>query len=216
MANVNRIPLHAACCVSASLAAAIECAHGGIIRESVHWSVPADDQGLVIDRERLRALHGPAALGDWHVRVFGTSSLQLTGLESGEVGIVRSSLEPGKAGPGELPWALVTGPFSDFGLGTATFGAGVGGLPPDAPNCIGFRFISRADTIQSGWGRLDVGASAASRSSAEIAWQDTPGLGLQVGHTPAAGPMVLLGVATLVGGPRRERAGCQLPARGAA
>lgn len=52
----------------------------------------------------------------------------------------------------------------------------------------------------------DIGSgTAAIRTVAEIAWQDTPGLGIRVGHVPAAGPLVLLGIAALVGGPRRGR-----------
>lgn len=216
MINVNCVLLRAARWAPAVLAVPLECAQGAIIHQSVHWTVPADDQGLVIDLERLQALSGPAALGDWHLRVFGTSSLQFEGREGGGAGLMRYSLDPGKAGPGNLPWALVVGPFSDFGSGTAAFGAEVGEWRLDGPNYFGFRFMSRAGDVHYGWGRLDVGPSAASRSIVEIAWQDTPGLGLQVGYTPAAGPLVLLGIATIVGGPRRERKGRRVPVRGVA
>lgn len=205
MDKANCLLLRAACCAPAVLAVPFECAEGAIIHQSVHWTVPADDQGLVIDLERLQALSGPAALGDWHVRVFGASGLQFEVREGGAAGLMRYSLDPGKAGPGNLPLGLVVGPFSDFGSGTAAFGTGIGEWRLDGPNYFGFRFISRAGDVHYGWGRLDVGPSATSRSIVEIAWQDTPGLGLQVGHTPAAGPLVLLGIATLMGGPRRAR-----------
>jgi hypothetical protein len=148
--------------------------------------------------------------------VFGASSIQFEGREGGGAGLMRYSLDPARSGPGNLPWALVVGPFSDFGLGTAAFGTDVGDWRLDEANYFGFRFTSRAGTVHYGWGRLDVGSSAATRTIVEIAWQDTPGLGIQVGHTPAAGPLVLLGIATIVGGPRRERAGRKTPGRWAA
>ena len=207
MAIVEGIVPHSLCCAAAVLAAALERAEGAIVHQVANWSVPADAQGLVIDLEHLQPSIVAGSPSAWQVRVFGESGLEFAVQDgAGMAGLMRYSLDSASAGPGSLPLDLVVGPFSDFGSGNASFGGAVGQWRLNDANYFGFRFVSREGEVHYGWGRIDVGADAAIRTVVEIAWQDTPGLGVQVGHTPAAGPLVLMGIAALVGGPRRARA----------
>lgn len=206
MANVKLIAPHVLCCAAALLAAAHERAEGAIVHQVMNWSVPATANGVVLDLEQLQPsiiVGSPAA---WQVRVFGESGLEFAVQDgSGMTGLMRYSLDPAIAGPGSLPIDLVVGPFSAFGSGAASFGGGVGQWRLNDANYFGFRFVSRAGDVHYGWGRIDIGTDPTIRTVVEIAWQDTPGLGVQVGHTPAAGPLVLMGIAALTGGPRRAR-----------
>lgn len=205
MTIVKRIAPRSLCCAVALLAAAHESAEGAIVHQVVNWSVPADGQGLVIDLEHLQpSIVAEAAA--WELRVFGESGLEFEVQDGGGMtGLMRYSLDPAIAGPGSLPVDLVVGPFSAFGSGAASFGSAVGQWRLSDANYFGFRFMSREGDVHYGWGRIDIGTDAAIRTVVEIAWQDAPGLGVQVGHTPAAGPLVLLGMAALIGGPRRAR-----------
>lgn len=103
------------------------------------------------------------------------------------------------------PRDLVVSPSREVGARGGSAGDGRGQSSLNGWNVSGTRFVSIAANLRFGAGRIDVGSTAASRVIAEIAWQDVPHTGVQVGHAPAAGPLVLLGIATLVGGPRRER-----------
>ena len=67
-------------------------------------------------------------------------------------------------------------------------------------------FSARVGDARVGWGRIGNPWGEAFPTPVEIAWQDTPDRGIQVGHAPAAGPLVLLGIAALLGGPRQGRA----------
>lgn len=66
-------------------------------------------------------------------------------------------------------------------------------------------FLSGDGVIHCGWGSLNMGASGSDSAIPEIAWQDFPHIAAPVSYVPAAGPLVLLGMATLIGGPRRRR-----------
>lgn len=186
-------------------------ADGAIVYRSGEWDVPAGATGLVIDLEAIEVWSGagPAALESWHLRVFGDPGLHLAGRhgDAPAARLMRYSMDPGQSGPGSLPLELVVGPFSDFGSGAASFGEAVGEWRLNATNYFGFTFVSRAGDVHYGWGRMDIGADAGIRTIAELAWEGTPGLGIQVGHVPSGGPVVLLGIAALVGGPRRTRSG---------
>jgi hypothetical protein len=201
---------------SAFIAAPHGRAEGAIIHRPVTWDVPASGAGLLVDIESGNAIAGLEALGSWHLRIFGESGLAFAARDAdGPVaGLMRYSVDPSQLGPGSLPLDLVVGPFSDFGSGEASFGDAVGEWRFNSANYFGFTFVSRAGNVHYGWGRMDIGADAGTRTIVEIAWQDTPGVGIQVGHVPASGPLVLLGVAALVGGPRRARSGVdtRLPA----
>ena len=69
----------------------------------------------------------------------------------------------------------------------------------------GVPFLSGDGVIHYGWGRLNMGASDSGSAIPEIAWQDLPHIAAPVSYVPAAGPLVLVGMATLIGGPRRRR-----------
>jgi hypothetical protein len=200
------------------LAVALGRAEGAIIHQSVTWHVPADRHGVLVDLEALDLVSGPepAAAAAWHLRIFGDVRLEFAARDGdGTVaGLMRYSVDPSQSGPGSLPLDLVVGPFSDFGSGEASFGDAVGEWRFNSANHFGFTFVSRAGNVHYGWARMDIGADAGTRTIVEIAWQDTPGVGIQVGHVPAAGPLVLLGIAALVGGPRRTRSAvdARLPA----
>lgn len=194
------------CYAAAVLAAALERAEGEVVHQVLNWSVPASADGLVIDLEHLQPSIVAGSAAPWQVRMFGESGLEFAAQDGGGVtGLMRYSLDPTMSGPGSLPVDLAVGPFSQFGSGSASFGGAVGQWRLNDANYFGFRFVSREGDVHFGWGRIGIGADAASRTVVEIAWQDTPGLGMQVGHTPAAGPLVLMGIAALVGGPRRAR-----------
>lgn len=61
-------------------------------------------------------------------------------------------------------------------------------------------------SVRCGLSRADLGCAATVPPIAEIAWQLAPATGGDAGHVPSAGPLVLLGIATLVGSaPARVR-----------
>jgi len=214
MAERNGRLLWSMGCASVLLTAVASHAYGAIIHRTVAWDVPADRAGIAIDLQSVQASSGLATFGGWHVRIHGESSLEFAARErDGPVaGLMRYSIDAGDSGPGNLPLDLVVGPFSDFGSGAVSFGDGAGQWRLNAANYFGFTFMSHEGVAHFGWGRIDIGADVGSRTIVEIAWQDMPGVGIQVGHTPAAGPLALLGIAALVGGPRRARLNPAAPA----
>lgn len=205
--------LRAACGAMAAVSALADVAHGAIVHRGAHWSAPDDGLGLVIDLELLRGSSGPAAICAWHIQVLGESGLEFTRQDAGgAAGLVLYSAHPDRDGPGSLPLALVVRPLSEFGFGHAHFGSDIGRWRLNDANRFGFQFTSRAGDVHCGWGRIDIGATSVIRAITEIAWQDVPDIGVQAGHTPAAGSLVLLGMASVIGGPRRERLDCHLRA----
>lgn len=194
--------LAAVCVASCAILCDEGQASAAIVHREVSWSVPSDGSGLHVDLEMLEAQPNALSLGGWHLRISGDSGLMFG---TQDAGLMLYSADPGQSGPASLPLNLVVGPFSAFGSGQVSFGTGIGQWRIGQPNYFGFRFTSRTGELHFGWGRMDFGSSAADRTIVEIAWHQAPGVGIQVGHVPAAGPLVLMGIAALVGGPRRIR-----------
>lgn len=126
--------------------------------------------------------------------------------QAGGDGLTHCVPSPGIASPGSMALDVVVEPFRH--LETVAVPSGVDAVKwrvSDAV-CVGSGFMLRSGDSRLMWGGCDVSASASDGALMDITWQDMPGRGVQVGHAPAAGPLVLLGVAAIVGGPRRPRA----------
>jgi len=196
-----------------AVSTAITCivtAHAGsaVIHQWVHWSVPDGSSALLIDMEGMRASSDAFEAPGWSLSVRGGAEgmwWSVCDPEDGVTGLMRYSLDALSSGPASVPLELVVGPFGQFGAGQTAFGGEVGQWQLGASNYFGFRFLSRHGDVHYGWGRMDMGDVPGSGTIVEIAWQDTPGFGIQVGHTPSAGLLVLLGLAALVGGPSGTR-----------
>ena len=195
-------------CIASACAACTASAHGAIVHQLVNAAVPADRAGLLVSVRQVQWAFGSGAREHWGLPASGAMGrdLALAGGSAGLAGLMRYSLDAAQSAPGSLPTGLMVGPSSEFGAGAASFGVEVGRWRTGAADYLGSRVVSASGDTHYGWGRIDFDESMSARTLVEIEWQDTPGLGMQVGHAPAAGPMVLLGVAALVGGRRPGRA----------
>lgn len=207
--------------LAAAAASFLACAaDAAIVVWNVNQVIPATPDGLAMNVETGQTdtgsfntdlpgmdlnLRGTTALNFfWAPTYAGASAgVSLTNSVTGAPGtscsnlavgfIVGSSLVGGTSGA-----AFITPSNASFTTG------GGGRWSYDAINYFGFRFTNAAGAIRYGWASVQVGATAATRTLLQVAYEDTGG-SIPVGYPiPAPGAAALLGVAGLAGGRRRR------------
>ena len=112
--------------------------------------------------------------------------------------------EPSGHEPADVLRIMSVGAFGSPGPGASAFSTT--GKRSIGSSCEWTSLASRLGTVRQRYGHIERVMADDVDMKASIAWQDTPTPEGRVGHVPAAGPLVLIGVATLIGGPRRPRA----------
>ncbi len=193
----NRLAAHFATAASAALVA------GAANAAIVHWDcnivVPANIDGSYINVETQTTGVNSSVLG-WDINPYaatglswfnatGSGMMRFPGVTTGSAGSLGQGTAVGAAGSNML------------GTGAVVFGAAAGNWSLNAANYFGFKFLAADGLTHFGFGRMDVGATASTRTVAYIEWQTTAGQTISV--TPAPGAIALLGLAGLAGRRRR-------------
>jgi hypothetical protein len=173
------------------------------------WVIPATLDGLYINVETQVTSSSVGSVPGWDINPYGSDGLQWFN----------------STGGGQLRYpGITTGPAGNLPLGTTVsstgsyntlvtdvvFGASPGNWQLNASNYFGFQFVAADTQTHYGWGRMDVGAAATTRSIMEIGYESTAGTSILVGAgsaPPASvpGPLPLFGATAAFGWSRRLR-----------
>jgi len=201
-------------------AAAALCAAGAANAAVVVWNinqvVPATIDGLYVNVETQQAITtAGSGLPGWDLNPYGTSTTGISffwsGSTNGASAGVRLNTVAGGTTSGttlsSLPQGFSIGAQLTGGASGASFGTGSASFTTTAQgkwtlnaiNYFGFRFTNAAGQVRYGWGAMQVGANAATRTLVTIAYENSGGSIV----VPAPGAIALLGLAGLVSRRRR-------------
>jgi len=201
----SRLEKHFA--VAAAAVAVAGAANAAIVVWNINAVVPASWDGLYVNVETGQAITtAGSGLPGWDLNPYGTSTTSISFFWAGAPGASAGV----RLGTGATLANLATGFTVGASLTGATFGTGGASFAAtaqgkwiyNAVNNFGFRFTNAAGEVRYGWGAMQVGATAATRTLLTIAYEDSGG-SIQVGAVPAPGAIALLGVAGLVSRRRR-------------
>jgi len=211
----SRLEKHFA--VAAAAVAVAGAANAAIVVWNVGAVVPASIDGLYVNVETQQAVTtAGSTLPGWDLNPYGGTNLSFfwSGSTNGSSAGVRLNTVAGGTTSGSTLSNLALGFSIGAQLIGGTSGASFGGGSPsftttaqgkwtlNAVNYFGFRFTNAAGQVRYGWGSMQMGANAATRTLLTIAYEDSGG-SIQVGAVPAPGAIALLGVAGLVSRRRR-------------
>lgn len=174
-------------------------AHAGIVYwANANLSVPANLNGLVINVETRATGTTAAAVPGWDLNPYNTGAI--TWLNASGTGMLRyPGVTTGSAG--RLAFNTIVGSSGSYGSGSVVFGTSAGNWALGSSNYFGFRFTASDGLTHYGWGRMDVGSSANTRTIAELAYNDVAGAPISVGMTstgPSAVTLTFEGAGNLV------------------
>lgn len=205
--RLNRLEKHlATAAVAAGLAGA---ANAAIITWNINAAIPATLDGLYIriDTQQFTSLAGTNVPG-WDINPYGSTSMNFFASATAPNPATTYVRTQASGGPSNLALGTVIGGSSVFANSTtaviSSAGAGANGWSLNSVNYFGFRFHNNTtNAINYGYGIMQVGASATSRTLLAIVYGDA-GESVTVSAIPAPGALALLGVAGLATGRRRR------------
>jgi MYXO-CTERM domain-containing protein len=204
--RLNRLEQHiATAAVAAGFASA---ASAAIITWNINLAVPATLDGLYIkiDTQQATTAAGTTLAG-WDINPYGSTSLSFFASATAPNPATTYVRTQASGGPSSLAGGTVIGASSPFANSTSAVisstGVGANGWSLNSVNYFGFRFHNNTtNAINYGYGIMQVGASATSRTLLSLVYGDA---GESVTIIPAPGAIALLGVAGLAA--RRGRRG---------
>ncbi len=163
------------------------------------WTIPATIDGLYINVETQAT--STSSFAGWDINPYSSSGLGW--YNDGQTDGRGSMYFPGVTvgPPSNLPLGMVVGStqtFTGFAQPVA-FGAGTGQWVLNASNYLGFRFNGGDGFQRYGWLRIDIGASATTRTIMEVGYNNTPGESILVGQTVVPEPSTVV-MGLLAGG----------------
>jgi len=176
------------------------------------WVIPANIDGLYINVETQAVSSNSSLVPGWDLNPYSSGgSSNLSWFNSSGGGQLRyPGITSGAAG--NLPLGTTVSSTGSYNTSTASvvFGASPGNWQLNASNYFGFKFVAADTQTHYGWGRMDVGAAATTRSIMEIGYESTAGTSILVGAgsaPPASvpGPLPLFGATAAFGWSRRLR-----------
>jgi MYXO-CTERM domain-containing protein len=187
-------------------AAAALCAAGAANAAVVTWNInaviPANIDGLYINVETQQTGTAGSGVAGWDINPYGATALSFFSSTGG--GYMRT---PGATSgvAGNLASGTSIGASGSWSTSTTavTFGSNPGNWQLNAVNYFGFRFVGGDGQVRYGYGVMQVGANAATRTLLSVAYESTAGAAIAVGAVPAPGALALLGVAGLASRRRR-------------
>jgi MYXO-CTERM domain-containing protein len=186
-------------------AAAALCAAGAANAAVVTWNcnltIPANIDGLYINVETQQSGSAGSGVAGWDINPYGATALSFFSSTGG--GYMRfPGATTGVAGNLNPNNGTVVGASGSWSTSTTavTFGSAAGNWQLNAVNYFGFRFIGGDGQVRYGYGVMQVGANAATRTLLSVAYESTAGASIIV---PAPGALALLGVAGLASRRRR-------------
>jgi len=173
------------------------------------WVIPATIDGLYINVETQVTATTVGSVPGWDLNPYGSSTLRFFNSTGG--GQLRyPGITSGAAGNLPLGTTVSSSGSYNTAVDAVTFGASPGNWQLNASNYFGFKFVAADTQTHYGWGRMDVGAAATTRSIMEIGYESTAGTSILVGAgsaPPASvpGPLPLFGATAAFGWSRRLR-----------
>lgn len=144
----------------------------------VDWVIPANIDGLYINVETQTTGTSAGSVAGWDINPYGATNL--TWFNAVGTGMMRyPGVTTGSAG--NLAQKTPVSSAGSFSSGAVVFGSAPGNWVLNADNYFGFRFVGSSGQTHYGWGKMEVGASAAVRTIKEIAWESTPNAPIFVG-----------------------------------
>jgi len=189
---------------AAAIALSTSGAEAQVVWNNVNIAIPATIDGLYVNVETGATTTLPGNnLPGWDINPYGTSTTAISlfwstgsnGLSQG----VKLNTVAGGAGSfvGSLPYGYTIGPSlvgGSYGTGGTNFTTtDPGKWLYNADNYFGFKFTAADGLIHYGYGKIQVGANAASRFLTGFGYQVTPGAPINVGDgdpipTPCVSP----------------------------
>jgi MYXO-CTERM domain-containing protein len=188
---------------AAAAAALASGANAAIVVWTINAAVPANVDGLYIKIDTQQV--SGTSISGWDLNPYGSTSLNFFASSSSPNPATTYVRTQASGGPSSLAGGTVIGPSSQFTNSTAAVitsaGVGSNGWTLNAINYFGFRFHNNTtNAINYGYGAMQVGANAATRTLLFIEYGDA---GESVTVVPAPGAVALLGLVGLVGRRRR-------------
>ncbi|MFM9098603.1 MAG: hypothetical protein ACKOQW_09960 [Phycisphaerales bacterium] len=207
MRNLNRLESYAlaATAVTASL---VTSANAAVVTSGpVSIAVPANTAGVYLNV--ITGQTGAAAFAGYDINVYGTTALSFFSAAAGDsTGYVRlsSTGTTGNTNVANLASGVVVGNIGGMwfnnGSGSTTAPTNFTFNLNSTNNFVGFRFLNEStNAVHYGYMRLSIGATFATRTIIEYAYENVGGASILV---PAPGAVALLGVAGLAVTRRRR------------
>ena len=205
--RLNRLEKHiASAAVAAGFASA---ASAAIITWNINAAIPATLDGMYIRIDNQTSTTGAGGgLAGWDINPYGSTTLSFYASATAPNPATTYVRTQASGGPSSLALGTVIGGSSPFANSTTAVvsgtGVGANGWSLNSVNYFGFRFHNNTtNAINYGYGIMQVGASATSRTLLAIVYGDA-GESVTVSAIPAPGAIALLGVAGLAAGRRRR------------
>jgi MYXO-CTERM domain-containing protein len=202
--RLNRLEKHiASAAVAAGFASA---ASAAIITWNINAAIPATLDGMYIRIDNQTSTTGAGSgLAGWDINPYGGTTLNFFASATSPNPSTTYVRTQGTGGPSSLALGTVIGGSSPFANSTSAVissgGVGANGWSLNSVHYFGFRFHNNTtNAINYGYGIMQVGASATSRTLLAIVYGDA-GESVTI---PAPGALALLGVAGLAAGRRRR------------
>ncbi len=217
MANLKaRLSGHLAACTAAAIATSAAVtpeAKAAVVyykpNAGAGWVIPATNNGLYINVETQVTGSSDGSVVGWDLNPYGSDGLRwYSSIGGGQLRY--PGITTGTAG--NLPLGTTVSSTGSYNTSTSlvVFGASPGNWQLNASNYFGFKFVAADTQTHYGWGRMDVGAAATTRSIMEIGYESTAGTSILVGAGSAPppsvpGPLPLFGATAAFGWSRRLR-----------
>ena len=194
----NRLEKHLAVALTAAAGIAASSNAAIVAWENCNLVIPATIDGLYINVETRVSGSAGSVVAGWDINPYSATSL--TWFNATGTGMMRfPGVTTGSAG--SLAIGTVVGAAGSYGSGAVTVGTAPGNWQLNAINYFGFRFNNGAGALRYGFGVMQVGADAATRTLLSVSYEDS---GASITVVPAPGALALLGVAGLAGARRRR------------
>jgi MYXO-CTERM domain-containing protein len=192
----NRLGRHFAACAAAAVVAGS--ADATVVTWDCNLVIPGNIDGLYINIETQATGSSGSGVAGWDINPYGGTGLNFFAATGTTYVRLAAS-----GGPTNLALGYVVDSASTFANSTSNvFAAGSpSGWQLDAVNYFGFRFLNGAGSTLYGYGVMEVGSTATTRTLLSLSYEDS-GAGITI--VPAPGAVALLGLAGLAGSRRRR------------
>lgn len=204
--TLRRLETHLA--ASVAVAAAASAAQAVVITWNCNLAIPSNLDGFYINVAAQTFGTSATSTPGWDINPYGSGTLSFFASAASPNPTTTYVRTQASGGPSSLALGTVISGASTFTNSTAAVitsaGAVSNGWQLNSINYFGFRFNpgTTVGEVRYGYGVMQVGATAATRTLLSISWEDSGGA---ITVVPAPGALALIGAAGLVGGRRRRR-----------
>lgn len=184
----RRLAGHFALSGAAAVGLAAASASADVIYYTPNWVIPATIDGLYINVETQQTGSSASSVTGWDLNPYSATSLTWFSPSTPTGGPMMRFPGVTTGSAGNLAFNTPVASGGSYGSGTVTFGSAAGNWVLNSANYFGFRFTGSSGQTHYGWGKMVVGATAATRTITEIAFESSPGVVILVGNTGGPPP----------------------------